>query len=139
MHAGFTGAICRIGIFMVCTQAIVHFRPKASYEKYLRLLVGAMILAQFLEPLGALFGGGAGFAHRAGQMAEEMRQSMEKGSESAAQAQKLLEEMTLAQLRQRIGEEGAAGGAGDTGEWESPEGPVTIAPVEEILVGEKKP
>ena len=32
-------AICRVGMFMICAQAIVHFRPNEAYEKYLKLLV----------------------------------------------------------------------------------------------------
>ena len=50
-------AICRVGIFMICAQAIVHFRPKEAYEKYLKLLVSAMVLVQLFLPLG---GGGPG-------------------------------------------------------------------------------
>lgn len=48
MLSGFVKAICRIGIFMICSQAIVHFRPKASYEKYLKMLISAMILMQII-------------------------------------------------------------------------------------------
>lgn len=48
MLSGFVKAICRIGIFIICSQAIVHFRPKASYEKYLKMLISAMILMQII-------------------------------------------------------------------------------------------
>lgn len=50
-------AICRIGIFMICAQTFVHFCPKGSYEKYLKMLVSIMVLVQVLSPLGALLQG----------------------------------------------------------------------------------
>lgn len=52
---GFLSAICQIGIFMLCAQAIVHFRPKASYEKYLKMLVSSMILLQLFLTVGGSF------------------------------------------------------------------------------------
>ena len=47
MQSEFFKAICQMGIFMICAQSIVHFRPNASYEKYLKLLVGVLLLIQF--------------------------------------------------------------------------------------------
>lgn len=55
MTFGFIRMICQMGIFMICAQAIVHFRPKASYEKYLRMLVSSMILVQIFLAIGSLF------------------------------------------------------------------------------------
>lgn len=52
---GFLSAICQIGIFMLCAQAIVHFRPKAAYEKYLKMLVSSMILLQLFLAVGGIF------------------------------------------------------------------------------------
>lgn len=43
--------ICRVGIFIICAQTIIHFRPKPVFEKYLKLLLGVMILVQLLLPL----------------------------------------------------------------------------------------
>lgn len=45
----------RLGIFIVCAQSLLHFTAGKSYEKYVRLLVGMMILAQFVVPVRALF------------------------------------------------------------------------------------
>lgn len=57
---------CGLAIFMICAQTIVHFRPNRSYEKYLRLLAGMLVLVQiFLR--GLLFfdsNGQAGFEER---------------------------------------------------------------------------
>lgn len=36
--------ICEIGIFLVCAQTVICFRPKVAYEKYLKFLVGLMVL-----------------------------------------------------------------------------------------------
>lgn len=44
-------------IFMTCAQLLVYFRPKESYEKYLKLLMSALILLQFLTPIQRLFTG----------------------------------------------------------------------------------
>lgn len=45
-----------IGIFLICAQTLIHFRPKGTYVKYLRLLVSIMLLVQLMEPLGRILG-----------------------------------------------------------------------------------
>ncbi|MCM1143778.1 MAG: stage III sporulation protein AF [Blautia sp.] len=54
--SGLVENIQKIGIFMIVAQAVLHFAPGAKYEKYIRLIVGIMILLQFLNPLYALSG-----------------------------------------------------------------------------------
>lgn len=44
-----------IGIFMICAQAVLHFKPAAKYEKYLKLLVNMMVLVQLLTPIMRVF------------------------------------------------------------------------------------
>lgn len=44
----------RIGIFIICAQSILHFAAEKSYERYVKILVGIMILAQFIVPVRAL-------------------------------------------------------------------------------------
>ena len=39
---------------MACAQLIVCFRPKESYEKYLKLLMTGVILLQFFRPVQRL-------------------------------------------------------------------------------------
>lgn len=51
----FFEAVKRIGIFMVCAQAILHFKPAQKYGKYLKLLVSVMVLVQLLVPFMNLF------------------------------------------------------------------------------------
>lgn len=50
LHA-FLQGICRAGIFVICAQTLVHFRPRQSYEKYLKLLLSTMIIIQLLSLL----------------------------------------------------------------------------------------
>lgn len=57
MHSYFMETISKTGIFIICAQVLIHFRPKASYEKYLKMLVSAMILIQLLIPVSELFTG----------------------------------------------------------------------------------
>lgn len=41
---GLLKGICEVGVFLVVAQTVVCFRPRASYEKYLKFLVGIMVL-----------------------------------------------------------------------------------------------
>lgn len=45
-----------MGVFLICAQMLIHFRPKSSYTKYLRLMVSLILLAQFVEPIGRAAG-----------------------------------------------------------------------------------
>lgn len=96
--------ICRIGIFMICAQAIVHFRPRETYEKYLKLLVSVMVLIQLFLPMGSfLFGGGMEQALEGlALFRTQMEQEMESAAQEAAAADKLLEQMTLEEVRKRV-------------------------------------
>lgn len=49
--------IKRIGIFMIAAQAVIHFTPGQKYEKYIKLIVGMMILLQFVMPLRSILSG----------------------------------------------------------------------------------
>lgn len=106
-------AICRTGIFMICAQAITHFRPQESYEKYLKLLVSTMILIQIFIPLSN-FVTGFGQSGLSGQLSgfqTSLEQSMEEARRQAEKTDKMLEEMTLEEVRRRM-EEQAAQNAG---------------------------
>ena len=118
MHNLLFQTICRVGIFMICAQAVIHFRPRESYEKYLKLLVSVMVLIQLFLPLGSfLLGDGveevlAGLEVFRGALEQEL----ETAAREAEEADALLEEMTLEEVRQRVeeqrraAEEEAAGG-----------------------------
>lgn len=41
--------IKKITVFLILAKMIMHLRPKQEYEKYLKLVVGMMILSMILE------------------------------------------------------------------------------------------
>lgn len=53
----FVKLISTIGIFMIAGQAVIHFAPEQKYAKYMKLIVGLVILIQFLSPIYKLIGG----------------------------------------------------------------------------------
>ncbi|MCI8431545.1 MAG: hypothetical protein HFI16_15045 [Lachnospiraceae bacterium] len=116
-------AICRMGIFMICIRAIIHFRPNETYEKYLRLLAGIMVMIQLFMPVGRfiLGKGGQEAAEILEQFRKELELGMEEAMESAEAADALLEQMTLEEVQDRLEEpqDGAdALGGGEGGEVE---------------------
>ena len=100
-------AICRTGIFMICAQAITHFRPQESYEKYLKLLVSAMVLIQLFLPIGGVLAGvdGKTVADRMEEFRESLAESMEEARLQAIEQEALLERMTLEEVRRRMEEQ----------------------------------
>lgn len=103
-------AICRTGIFMICAQAIIHFRPQGSYEKYLKLLVSVMVLIQLFLPLGS-FLAGVGSQETYGQLESfrmNLERSMEEARQRAEESNAMLEQMTLEEVRRRMEEQAAA-------------------------------
>lgn len=49
--------VCRIGVFVICAQTLIHCRPNGSYEKYLKMLLSAMILIQLVLPISRILTG----------------------------------------------------------------------------------
>lgn len=43
--------LCNTGVFIICAQMLMHLRPAAAYEKYFKMLVGAMILICLMSPI----------------------------------------------------------------------------------------
>lgn len=95
MLDGLLDSIRQIGVFMICAQALIHFKPKGSYEKYMKLLASAMILVQLLSPIAALFTGseGQGLEERIAAYSDCYEQGL--GGE-------VLEEYRIEQLRQKL-------------------------------------
>lgn len=104
--------ICRIGIFMICAQTIVHFRPKETYEKYLKLLVSVMVLIQLFLLVGNfLLGGGMEQAlEKLETFRGRIEQEMEEAAREAAKTDELLERMTLEEIRKQMEEQNAETG-----------------------------
>ncbi|MBD5522216.1 MAG: hypothetical protein HDR03_13520 [Lachnospiraceae bacterium] len=80
--SSFVESICKIGIFMIAAQAVIHFAPAAKYEKYMKLVVGIIVLLQFLVPINKITDGIDGSweaeADWSGQLAN-MENELEKG------------------------------------------------------------
>lgn len=55
MGYSFLDFMKQIGIFIICAQSFTHFSAGKSYEKYVKLLIGIMVLMQFVTPIKALF------------------------------------------------------------------------------------
>ena len=49
------GAVKEICIFMIIAQAVLFFVPGNSYDKYVRILIGIIMIMRFMEPLIQLF------------------------------------------------------------------------------------
>ena len=94
-------AICRVGIFLICARTVVHFRPKGAYEKYLKLLVSAMVLIQLLFPMSSFFTEDGGFRVKSGIefFTKEFEKDMEEIRSDLADTDSLLRNMTLRQVR----------------------------------------
>lgn len=141
-------AICKVGIFMICAQAIVHFRPREAYEKYLKLLVSIMILLQLFLPIGNFFLGSGmeQVAQRLERFREGLEQEMGLEAEEAARADEILERMTLEEVRRRMeeqkreaqqemAEEGGESPAGNVSETsQNIEISVEVGPIETVII-----
>lgn len=138
MYSYLMNSICKTGIFIICAQVLVHLRPKASYEKYLKMLMSAMILMQLFLPVSTFFTGEGekSLAARVAWFEEELRQSMEQIEERHAQGESILEQMTLEELQSRIEiktrEQDMAGTGQDAGDKTQDIVAVQIEPVEKI-------
>lgn len=93
------------GIFLICAQTIVHFRPKEAYEKYLKLLLSVMLLTQLLQPVLSVFGGGAdqNVQAQVEEFTEELQSVLIRASERAKQSQEDIGN-TAAAMVQEAGE-----------------------------------
>ena len=57
MGYSFLDFMKQMGIFIICAQSLIHFCAGKAYEKYIRLLVGIMILAQLTAPVRSFLSG----------------------------------------------------------------------------------
>ena len=149
MLNSFFQAICRVGIFMICAQALLHFRAQETYEKYLKMLVSIMILIQLFIPVGVFFMGGKGdeTAVALRQFKQDMEAGIQAAEETAAVADAILEQMTLEEVRSRM-EEQAAEQAEEQTEEQEDHGTMTqnsgrenieVEPIEPVSIGTGSP
>lgn len=104
MNSYLTQCICRTGIFVICAQVLVHFRPNASYEKYMKMLVSAIILLQLFLPVSNLFAGEEqqSLSERVARFEEQLNAGMEEALQLYSEEERLLESMTLEEVRIRL-------------------------------------
>lgn len=97
--------IGQAGIFLICAQTVVHFRPKESYDKYLKLLLSVMLLLQLLQPVLTMFGGGDGWnaEEQVTGFTQELQTVLTRASEQAEQSQEEIGN-TAAAVAQEAGE-----------------------------------
>ena len=92
------------GIFIVCAQMLLHFKAAECYEKYIRLLISIMVLAQVIVAVSAVFGkeGGLFFDGRGDFYRGRLAESMEEADMEKLEA--ILEKMTMAEVQARVDE-----------------------------------
>lgn len=96
--------IKQVGIFMICAQMLLHFKASENYGKYIRLLMSMMVLIQLAVPLSSLLRGRTGENLAQGLTRYETLLTEQRGEINASciQAEQLLEELTLEEIKTRI-------------------------------------
>lgn len=121
--------IGKTGIFIICAQVLIHFRPKAIYEKYLKMLVSAMILIQLFIPVSNFFTGAGepSLAERVAWFEEELERCMDGASKDYEGRLLDLEEMQKESMEQEFGID-----VGTELENKTQEGTVSVTPIAPI-------
>ena len=104
MGESWVGVIKQVGIFMICAQMLLHFKASENYGKYIRLLMSMMVLIQLAVPLSGLLRGRTGENLAQGLTRYETLLTEQRGEINASciQAEQLLEELTLEEIKTRI-------------------------------------
>lgn len=104
MGESWFGVIKQVGIFMICAQMLLHFKASENYGKYIRLLMSMMVLIQLAVPLSGLLRGRTGENLAQGLTRYETLLTEQRGEINASciQAEQLLEELTLEEIKTRI-------------------------------------
>ena len=133
--------IKQVGIFMICAQMLLHFKASENYGKYIRLLMSMMVLIQLAVPLSGLLRGRTGENLAQGLTRYETLLTEQRGeiNEACIQAEQLLEELTLEEIKTRINNQKTEESEQreDTSEEtaDAKTAPVTIEPIEISLGG----
>ncbi len=104
MWEGLLNGIRQMGVFMICAQALIYFKPKGSYEKYLKLLVSAMILVQLLSPVAALLSGkeGQSLEERIGYYSNSFEQGLGEAALLEYQMEQIRQQLLTTQIRAQM-------------------------------------
>lgn len=119
MQSALLKSICQMGIFMICAQAIIHFKPDKSYGKYLKMLVSVMILIQIFAPISSLFTKNTmeDVQTSVELFEERLEESMESAAKSAYLSEGILEKVAMNEVEdlETTKEEGINGEAKEEG------------------------
>ncbi len=141
MGESWFGIIKQVGIFMICAQMLLHFKASENYGKYIRLLMSMMVLIQLAVPLSGLLRGRTGENLAQGLTRYETLLTEQRGEINASciQAEQLLEELTLEEIKTRINnqktEESEQGEDTSEETADAKTAPVTIEPIAISLGG----
>ncbi len=91
MGSRFLDVLKDMGVFLLCVRSLMHLTADKSYEKYIRMLCGMVILIQLAEPVSSLY---------ADTSADELWKEVERMETALAQdmeayRQSMLEEESL--------------------------------------------
>lgn len=126
---------------MICAQMLLHFKASENYGKYIRLLMSMMVLIQLAVPLSGLLRGRTGENLAQGLTRYETLLTEQRGEINASciQAEQLLEELTLEEIKTRINnqktEESEQGEDTSEETADAKTAPVTIEPIAISLGG----
>lgn len=100
----FLNTVKQVGIFIICAQAVMHFKRNESYEKYLKLLVSMMVMVQLLIPVFSMFKAGSadGFSDRIAAYSKQLETNIEEIEFIEILAEEKIKEMTLEEVEERI-------------------------------------
>lgn len=110
--------IKQVGIFMICAQMILHFKPSDRYNKYIKLLISIMVLVQLAVPVMGILGGKGtqGFLEKVNFYSASINEGLKDANITSANAEILLNEMTMEEVKTRLNNEelkGEESGAGE--------------------------
>lgn len=104
MRQYWTESLCHTAVFIICAQVLVHFRPNGSYEKYMKMLVSAMILIQLIGPVSVIFtrDGEKSLKARAEWFEGELENSMQQAAAEYEERARQLEQTAMKALTEQI-------------------------------------
>ncbi|HKM33158.1 MAG TPA: stage III sporulation protein AF [Lachnospiraceae bacterium] len=104
MGDGLLQTIRQVGVFVICAQMILHFKPAESYGKYIRLLVSVMVLVQLFVPIMGIFikSDAGNFTERISYYEDILSENMEDISVTCENAEQMLNNMTMEEIKTRI-------------------------------------
>lgn len=107
MGNGLFNLIKQVSVFVVCAQMILHFKPTAQYGKYIKLLIGLMVLVQLFVPLMSLIGKGGAtvFSERMEYYQRIVADSMAAAGLDGVATAERVEEMRLEEIKSILNNE----------------------------------